>query len=153
TCTSSRIDEVVNSNPPPPGRATFTITNWTFGSCSISSVSGASVTGITTNATSSCPYNATVSDSSGSNNVTISAATSSGCSTIMFTVGIIVFGTHQSCVYSPHNGSLTGSWPVGGSSITFSNQSLNKSSGPGTCFSSLAFSATYSVTDHTQGGG
>lgn len=154
TCTSSRIDGIVGSNPPPTGQATFTITSVTFGGCSISGVFGTTgINSITTNASSSCPWFAAVDDTISPATVTVSPATVSGCSTsISATVSVqTIFGA-QTCVYSPTNGRIVGTSAEGSTSVAFSNVSFTRQSGPGTCFSTALFSATYDFTDHTQSG-
>ena len=152
TCTSSRIDAVVVSNT---GPAMLTVTSLTFGGCSISGVTGATgINSITTNASASCPWNARVDDTTSPAKVTISPSTASGCPTsISATVTVqTIFGA-QNCVYSPTGGSITGTSAEGSTSLVFSGVGFSKTSGPGTCFGTANFTATYNFTDHTQGGG
>lgn len=150
TCTSSRIDATVAANPTPPGTAALSITNWTFGGCT---ANGTSVT-LMTNASSTCPFSMTVDDSTSPATVAVSASGGSGCAGILFTVGETVFGLNVHCIYSPTSADIFGSASLGaGFVITFNNQGFSKSSGPGICPGSASFTATYTFTDHTQGGG
>jgi len=151
-CTSSGLSAAAVANPAPPGRATETNSSQTFGGCSISGVFGANgINSIKTNATAACPWNVTVDDTTSPFSVTISPATASGCPTsISADVNVqTIFGA-QDCVYSPTGGSIKG---TAGTSLVFSGVGFSKTSGPGTCFSAANFTATYNVTDTTQGGG
>lgn len=152
TCTSSGLQATAGSNPAPGGQATETNSAQTFGGCSISGVFGATgINSITTNASSTCPWNVKVSDTTSPATVTISGATASGCATsISATVVVQTFFGPQNCVYSPTSGSIGG---TGATSLVFSGVGFTKTSGPGTCFGTANFSATYDITDTTQGGG
>jgi hypothetical protein len=154
TCTSSSLSATAGSNPTPPGQATETNSSQTFGGCSISGVAGANgINGITTNATSACPWNVKVDDTTAT--ATISPATASGCPTsISADVNVqTIFGA-QHCVYSPTNGSIVGSVTLGAvAPLVFTTQPFTKTSGPGTCFPAADFTASYNITDTTQGGG
>src|SRR5215831_11791853 len=100
-CTSSSLSATAGSNPPPTGQATETNSSQTFGGCSISGVFGATgINSITTNASSSCPWNVTVDDTTSPAAATISPA--GGCATsIVATVNVqTIFGA-QTCVYNP----------------------------------------------------
>ena len=134
-CTSSHIDTT--------GTATLTIPMWSFSGCSFSGVFGTSVTGMSTNASTSCPYNATIDDSSSPATITIRPNGDSCSTSIFLIVSVTVVGLRENCAYSPTNGSLTGSTQTGGSSITFSNQPFTRNNGRAPCFSSMLFSATY----------
>src|SRR5215472_5000799 len=159
TCTGSTLTATAGNNPaPPPGKATETNSSQTFSGCSISGVFGATgINSITTNASSACPWNVTVDDSTSPATVTISPATAGGsCGSspsISATVNVqTIFGA-QMCVYSPTSGNIVGSSAEGSTSLGFSNVGFTKTSGPGTCFGTANFSETYSITDTTQGGG
>jgi len=152
TCTSSGLTATAVSNPAPTGQATETNSAQTFGGCSISGVFGATgINSIITNASSSCPWNVKVDDTTSPAGATISPATAGGCATsIVATVNVqTIFGA-QMCVYNPTGGSIGGTATT---TLNFSNVSFTKSSGPGTCFGTAKFSATYNITDTTQGGG
>lgn len=152
TCTSSGLAATAGSNPAPPGQATETNSSQTFGGCSISGVFGATgINSITTNASSSCPWNVTVDDRASPATVTISPATASGCATsISATVNVQTFFGAQNCVYGPTSGNITG---TATSTLNFTNVSFTKTSGNGTCFGTANFSATYGVVDTNQGNG
>jgi hypothetical protein len=150
-CTSSGLTAAAVTNPAPTGQATETNSSQTFGGCSISGVFGATgINSITTNATSACPWNVTVDDTTSPASATISPATSGCATSISATVNVQTFFGAQNCVYSPTGGSIKG---TAGTSLVFTNVGFTKTSGPGTCFGTANFSATYNVTDTTQGGG
>jgi hypothetical protein len=155
TCTGSTLAATAGNNPAPTGQATETNSSQAFSGCSISGVFGATgINSISTNASSSCPWNVTVDDSTSPATATISPATASGCSTsISATVSVQTFFGPQTCVYNPTGGNIAGSSAEGSTSLVFSNVSFTKQSGPGTCFSTVLFSETYGITDTTQGGG
>jgi hypothetical protein len=158
TCTSSSLGATAGTNPQAPGKATETNSSQTFGGCSITGVFGATgINSINTNASSACPWNVTVDDTTSPATVTISPATaSSTCGsspTISATVSVQTFFGAQTCVYNPTSGNIVGSSAEGSTSLGFSNVSFTKQSGPGTCFSTVLFSGTYNITDTTQGGG
>ena len=151
-CTSSGLAATAVTNPAPPGQATETNSSQTFGGCTISNVFGASgINSIVTNATAACPWNVKVDDTTSPFSVTISPATNSGCPTsISADVNVqTIFGA-QDCIYSPTNGNITG---TAGASLVFTTVPFTKTKGPGTCFSAADFTATYNITDTTQGGG
>jgi len=154
-CTSSSLAATAGTNPAPTGQATETNSSQTFGGCSISGVFGATgINSITTNASSSCPWGVVVDDTASPAAVTISPATASGCPTsIVATVSVQTFFGAQTCTYSPTNGNIAGSSAEGSTSLDFSNVSFTKQSGPGTCFGTVLFTASYNITDTTQSGG
>ena len=157
TCTSSGITARDVTNPA-SGVATETVSSQTFGGCTLTGVFGASVNSITTNASSTCPWKASVDDRTSPATVTIAPATGGGsCPTtpvISADVKITAFGTTIDCVYSPTSTNISGTAPLASSAgITFTNQGFTKSSGPGTCFSPANFSATYAFADQTQSNG
>jgi hypothetical protein len=149
TCTMSTVRATDVTNAVPPGTAAVSVDSVTFGGCSTSGLFGATVGSITTNASSACPWNASVSDGSGSGNVTVTANTSSGCSGTIASTVVLNVGGSITCSYTARNNTLTGSAPLGSSSsINFSNQEFDGASGSsGFCFTPGFFGARYTFTD------
>lgn len=144
------------TDPVPPGRATLIIGSLGFSNCRLNGFTGANgINSITTNASSTCPWNAVVDDTTNPATVTVSPATISGCATsISVDLNFQTMFGAVNCVYSPTNGTIVGTAPLGGGSVTFSNVPFTRTSGPGTtCFPMGNFSATFNFTDATQGGG
>jgi hypothetical protein len=154
-CTMSVGAEDV-TDPVPSGQATLIVGGLALSNCTFNGFTGANgINSITFNGSSSCPWNATVDDTTSPATVTVSPATASGCPTsISFDLNFqAIFGA-VNCVYSPTNGNIVGTAPLGGDSVTFSNVPFTRTSGPGTtCFPMGSFSATFHFTDTTQGGG
>jgi hypothetical protein len=130
-CAKSSFTATVTTNPPAPGTATLSVTAVAFGDCTANM---AFVTGIRRITVNNLPYTATIGSGGG---VTVSGNISA---TIVL---IPTFGTDISCTYG--TSSLTGTSSNPGT-VTFTNQVLSKTSGPGVCFSTGFFSATYVVT-------
>jgi hypothetical protein len=145
-CAKSRFDATVGSNPAPPGTGTFTITAWTFSSCTTNF--GATVVSITVD---NLPYNGSVIDPGAGPNVTISP----GSGGIIHLTIVLTQVFQFTCKYKVHDasGHLFGTTSNADNSLTFSNQQFDKESGAIACFPSFVFSATYVLTDHTQSGG
>ena len=155
TCTQSSIWATDATNPPPPGTASVTVHSVTFGSCTVTGISGATgVNSVTTNATSTCPWLATIDDHTNPATVTVRPNSSSGCpGVIQATINFQTVIGPISCVYRPVTppGTITGTIPLASSAmLTFSNVELDKAAGPGTCFSAGLFSATYAFGDQSN---
>jgi hypothetical protein len=155
TCTTSTITATGGDNPVPQGIAKETVSGQTFGNCTLTGVAGASVKGISTNATSSCPWNASIDDHTNPATVTVSPSTVSGCPTsIQATVSLNTVIGPISCVYQPHGGTIPATAKLASSEgIKFANAQWDKVSGPGTCFTNALFSALYPFVDTSQGNG
>lgn len=158
TCTSSTIQATDDTNPVPTGTATLNTSSQTFGGCSISGVFGASNPTVTTNASAGCPWATSIDDTTNPAIATITKSSVAGCSDILATVHLTVFGFGITCTYSPNNGTIKASAPLGSSSgLTFppsgTTDTFSKVSGPGTCFGSANFTGVYTFTDDNQGGG
>jgi len=155
TCTGSTVTATDLTNPgpvPPGGTATESISGQTFSGCTLSGVFGASIKSVATNAgDSGCPWGGAVSDSSGTNNVTISANGGTSCNPIQATVTVTIFGTDHPCVYQPSGGTIVGSAALGSSTgVQFTNVTFDKVSGVATCFAHANFTALYPFKDGTQ---
>jgi hypothetical protein len=158
TCTGSTVTATDLTNPAPGGTATESISDQTFSGCTLSGVVGASIKSVTTNANApGCAWGGAVTDGSGTNNVTISPSTNSGCNPIQATVTVTIFGFDHPCVYQPSGGNIVGSATLmssagvsfgSGSTVTF-----DKVSGVNTCFAHANFSALYPFQDQTQSNG
>ncbi|HSR23435.1 MAG TPA: hypothetical protein VLW53_07780 [Candidatus Eisenbacteria bacterium] len=156
TCTSSTIAAIGGDNPVPQGIAKETVTGQTFGSCTITGVPGATgVNSVNTNATTGCPWNASIDDHTSPATVTISPSTVGGCPTsIQATVNVQTIFGPINCVYQPHGGTIPATAKLASSEgIRFTNAQWDKVSGPGTCFTNALFSALYPFVDATQGNG
>lgn len=131
-CGKSTFTATVLANPGAPGTASLSLTAVDFGDCTANLTF---ITGVRRVTVNNLPYSVTI-DSNGT--VTVSGNISA---TIVL---IPSFGTDISCTYGAS--SLTGTASNVDSSVTFANQRLTKTSGPGTCFSTGLFSAKYVVT-------
>jgi hypothetical protein len=150
TCTTSTTSATDGTNPAAPGTATETLNSQTFSNCKTNVVG---TTGVQSVSVDHLSYNVSITDSSGSNNVSISAGSAGAVQT---TVKVNTIFGPIACVYQLPSGTsaIVGSAPLGSSSgISFKNVQFNKTSGPGTCFSPAFFSATYTFVDASQGGG
>ncbi|MEV7599800.1 Tat pathway signal sequence domain protein [Kitasatospora sp. NPDC089797] len=146
SCASSSFAATVTSNPAAPGSATEQLNTQSFDQCTSSVMGVMSVQSVTA---TSLPYTNTVVSGGGSNNVSLNG-TSAG--PVGITVVLNTLLGQISCVYQSPNG-ITGNTSNSGSTIGFSNQPANLVSGPGLCFSTGYFSATYGpVTDSSAAG-
>ncbi len=138
TCSTSGFTATVTDNPAAPGTAGESITAQNFDDCT-SNVVG--VFGVDSVTVDNLPYTSTV-DSTGAVSVSGALQTTVVLSTLFGTV---------TCVYS--GSSISGTASNDGNTIAFTNQEFTLASGPGTCFGSGFFTATYGpVVDTTQGG-
>ncbi|MFF9641582.1 Tat pathway signal sequence domain protein [Kitasatospora aureofaciens] len=145
SCANSSFSATVTSNPSAPGRATEQLNSQSFGSCTSSVFGVMSVQSVTA---TSLPYTNTVTSGSG-NNVSLNG-TSAGPVGITVVLNTLL-GT-VNCAYQSPSG-ITGSTSNSSNSISFANQAATLVSGPGLCFSTGYFSATYGpVTDTSAAG-
>jgi hypothetical protein len=133
-CTESSFSATVTSNPPVDGVATETLTAHAFDGCD-SNVVG--VLGVQSVTVDNLPYSASVD--SVTENVTLTGAGGPIQSTVRL---LTLFGS-ITCVYRDADGVMTGTTSDIDNSITFTNERFDKVSGPGLCFSTAYFSATY----------
>jgi hypothetical protein len=139
-CTTSSFSATASSNPTAPGTATASLTAQSFGSCTTNVTGTTSVQSITVDG---LPYDTSIS-SGGSVSITKPGGS------VQTTVVIgTVFGP-ITCIYEAS--SLSGTASNADNSLQFTNAQFTKTSGPGTCFSTAFFSATYApVVDTNQG--
>ncbi|MFJ7243495.1 Tat pathway signal sequence domain protein [Kitasatospora sp. NPDC098652] len=143
SCASSSFSATVTSNPTAPGSATEQLNSQSFGSCTSNVIGVRSVKSVTA---TSLPYTNTVTSGGGAS-LNGTSAGPVGITVVLNTL----LGT-VNCVYQSPSG-ITGSTSNTGNSISFSNQAANLVSGPGLCFSTGYFSATYGpVTDSSVAG-
>ncbi|WP_433386375.1 Tat pathway signal sequence domain protein [Micromonospora sp. KLBMP9576] len=142
-CAASTFSAKVLTNPAAPGTATESLTAQSFTSCT-SNIFG--TTGVQSVTVQNLPY-ATSVTSAGV--VRISGTTAAP---IQSTVVLNSLLGQITCVYRTGTNSLTGTATNANNSITFTNQTLTKFSGPSLCFGTAYFSAAYSpVRDVTKG--
>ncbi|MEU9045378.1 MULTISPECIES: Tat pathway signal sequence domain protein [unclassified Kitasatospora] len=144
-CAASSFSATVTANPAAPGSAVEQLNTQTFGSCT-SNVLG--VTGVRSITVTNLPFTNTVSDAPGYPvKLTPGAAGAMGTTVVLSTIlGSI------SCNYQNATG-INGTASNTGSTIGFSAQPFTLVSGPGLCFSTGYFSATYGpVTDTSVAG-
>lgn len=139
-CASSQLTATIAGNPEAPGVATESLTNQTFSNCT-SNVFG--VTSVQSVVVNNLAYTSTVSSDG-----TITVSGSGSATPIQTTVTLgTVLGTTK-CVYRSTNSSISGVTSNGDNSITLTNQSFTKTSGPGTCFGTAFLTAKYGpITD------
>ncbi|MFI7435443.1 Tat pathway signal sequence domain protein [Micromonospora haikouensis] len=139
-CAASTFTAKAVTNPAAPGTATESLTGQTFTSCTSNVVGTLGVNSVTVD---NLPYAVSVTSAG--------AVTLTG--SIQSTVSLRTLLGNVTCVYKASGGVVRGTASNATTSIAFVNQPFTKSAGPGTCFSSAYFSATYApVRDTTQGG-
>ena len=145
TCTTSQLTSTVTANPAASGVATESATAQSFDGCS-SNVFG--VTGVNFVTVQNLPFSAAVDDST--NTITV---TGTSAAPIQSTVELNTLFGAVDCVYQANNDTLTGTVSNTDTSINFSNQQFNLTSGSGLCPGNGYFTASYApVQDTTQGG-
>ncbi len=145
TCTSSSFTATVNSNPAAPGTAAESLKTQSFSNCT-TNIFGTNNNPPPTITPAGLPYNASASDSSG---FPVTLGSSSTPLSANVTISSI-FGQVR-CTYGATQ--VRGSGSNTGNTITFTNQTFNRTAGPNTCPASTSFSATYGpVRDTTQSG-
>ncbi|MFD8478665.1 Tat pathway signal sequence domain protein [Kitasatospora sp. NPDC059673] len=143
TCTASHIGGTVGSNPivgpTTPGTASGLVNVLTFSGCTSNVPGVISVTSLTMN---NLPYTLAISDTAG---YPVSLTPSAG-NVIQATAVLKTLAGTATCVLKANvlNGNATNVPPQ----INLVKQLLTKSSGPGICFPSIEFTASYGpVTD------
>ena len=156
TCTTSGITAADVPNPVPQGTAQETVSSQTFGNCKANNITFVTgINSVTTNASATCPWHASIDDHTNPATVTISPNSGSGCSGIIHaTVNVQTLFGPITCVYQANGGTVAGTAALGSNAgIVISNARFNKTSGPGTCFTAANSSATYPFVDQNQGNG
>ncbi|WP_229399981.1 Tat pathway signal sequence domain protein [Micromonospora okii] len=139
-CSASSFTAKTLTNPASPGTATESLTGQTFGTCTSNVVGTLGVNSVTVN---NLPFNVSVTSAG--------AVTITGNITATVSLRSLI-GT-MICTYTASGGALRGTASNADNSIKFTNQVFTKTSGPGTCFNTAYWSATYApVRDTTQGG-
>ncbi|MFI7220332.1 Tat pathway signal sequence domain protein [Micromonospora maritima] len=140
-CAASSFSAKVLSNPTAPGTATESLTAQTFGSCTTNVFGTTGVQSVTVN---NLPYATSVTSAG--------VVTISGTATapIQSTVVLNSLLGPITCVYRTSTNTLTGTAANATNSITFTNQTLTKFSGPSLCFGTAYFTATYSPVKDTS---
>ncbi|MFE6051551.1 Tat pathway signal sequence domain protein [Kitasatospora sp. NPDC056446] len=141
-CAASAFSATVTANPAAPGSAVEQLNTQTFGSCT-SNVLG--VTGVRSITVNNLPFTNTVSDAPGNPvSLTPGAAGPMGTTVVLNTIlGSIT------CKYQNSTG-INGTTSNTGNTIGFSAQPFALVSGPGLCFSTGYFSATYGPVADTS---
>lgn len=136
TCSTSTFTATVVTNPTAPGTATESLTGQTFSTCT-PHVPG--VTAVNSVLVDHLSYNV---DAKSDFSVTVKPGSSGAIQT---TVKLQTLLGQITCVYQATNppGTLSGTSSNIDNSITFSNQSFTKTTGPSTCFGTALFSAKY----------
>jgi hypothetical protein len=150
TCASSTQTATAGTNGTTPGTAIAALTNLTFSSCTIN-VIGASNPTVTVD---NLNYDVTIDTTNGNNPAAVTIAPDpNSAGPIQTTVNLSTAIGPITCVYQLTTPPSIPGTASNANGISFSGVSFTKVSGPGTCFSSATFSATYfPVTDTTQGG-
>ncbi|MFJ9695618.1 Tat pathway signal sequence domain protein [Kitasatospora sp. NPDC101183] len=145
SCASSSFSATVTANPAAPGAAVEQLNTQTFDSCT-SNVFG--VTGVKSVTVTNLPFTNTVSDAPGNPvSLTPGSAGAMGTTVVLRTI----LGT-VTCNYTNSTG-ISGTTSNTGNTIGFSAQPFALASGPGLCFSTGYFSATYGpVSDSSVAG-
>ncbi|MCX4471249.1 hypothetical protein C5N14_19725 [Micromonospora sp. MW-13] len=139
-CAASSFSAKVLTNPAAPGTATESLTAQSFTSCT-TNVAG--TLGVNSVVVDNLPYSVSVTSAG--------AVTLTG--SIQSTVSLRTLLGNITCVYKANGNTVKGTASNATTSIAFVNQPFTKSAGPGTCFGTAYFSATYSpVRDTTQAG-
>ncbi|MDH6116220.1 Tat pathway signal sequence domain protein [Kitasatospora sp. GAS204B] len=147
SCSSSSFSATVVSNPAAPGTAVETLNSQTFSGCSAVNIPG--VTGVNSVTVNNLTYTNNVGDGTG-NPVTLSPGTAGPIQT---TIKLRTLLGSVTCTYQASPTSLSGATDNTAQTISFSNQSFSKSSGPATCFAAGYFTASYGpVQDTSQAG-
>lgn len=140
-CAASSFSAKVLTNPTAPGTATESLTAQSFSSCTTNVFGTTGVQSITVN---NLPYTTSVTSAGV---VTISGT---AAAPIQSTVVLNSLLGAITCVYRTSTNTLTGTASNGTNSITFTNQTLTKFSGPSLCFGTAYFTASYSPVKDTS---
>lgn len=140
-CAASSFSAKVLTNPTAPGTATESLTAQSFSSCTTNVFGTTGVQSVTVN---NLPYTTSVTSAGV---VTISGT---AAAPIQSTVVLNSLLGAITCVYRTSTNTLTGTASNGTNSITFTNQTLTKFSGPSLCFGTAYFTASYSPVKDTS---
>ncbi|MFG1676063.1 Tat pathway signal sequence domain protein [Micromonospora sp. NPDC049282] len=140
-CAASSFSAKVLTNPTAPGTATESLTAQTFTSCTTNVFGTTGVQSVTVN---NLPYSTKVTSAGV---VTISGT---AAAPIQSTVVLNSLLGTITCVYRTGTNTLTGAAANATNSISFTNQTLTKFSGPSLCFGTAYFTATYSPVKDTS---
>ncbi|NHO84063.1 Tat pathway signal sequence domain protein [Micromonospora sp. CMU55-4] len=140
-CAASSFSAKVLTNPTAPGTATESLTAQSFSSCTTNVFGTTGVQSITVN---NLPYTTSVTSAGV---VTIAGT---AAAPIQSTVVLNSLLGAITCVYRTSTNTLTGTASNGTNSITFTNQTLTKFSGPSLCFGTAYFTASYSPVKDTS---
>ncbi|MCT2278287.1 Tat pathway signal sequence domain protein [Micromonospora chalcea] len=140
-CAASSFSAKVLTNPTAPGTATESLTAQSFTSCTTNVFGTTGVQSVTVN---NLPYTTSVTSAGV---VTISGT---AAAPIQSTVVLNSLLGAITCVYRTSTNTLTGTASNGTNSITFTNQTLTKFSGPSLCFGTAYFTASYSPVKDTS---
>ncbi|MEU7933390.1 Tat pathway signal sequence domain protein [Micromonospora echinofusca] len=142
-CAASSFSAKVLSNPAAPGTATESLTAQSFTSCTTNVIG---TTGVQSVTVQNLPYATSVTSAG------VVKISGTATAPIQSTVVLNSLLGPITCVYRTGTNSLTGTATNANNSITFTNQTLTKFSGPSLCFGTAYFSAAYSpVRDATKG--
>lgn len=142
-CAVSSFSAKVLSNPAAPGTATESLTAQSFTNCTTNVVG---TTGVQSVTVQNLPYATSVTSAG------VVKISGTATAPIQSTVVLNSLLGPITCVYRTGTNSLTGTATNADNSITFTNQTLTKFSGPSLCFGTAYFSAAYSpVRDATKG--
>jgi hypothetical protein len=137
-CATSQLTATITDNPAAPATATESLTAQTFSSCT------SNVFGI--NSVQSAAVNNLAYVSSVSSDGTVTVAGSAA--PIQTTVILNTILGRITCVYRSTNSSISGVSSNADNSISLTNQSFTKASGPNLCFGTAFLTARYApVTD------
>ncbi|MFG2012134.1 Tat pathway signal sequence domain protein [Micromonospora sp. NPDC048868] len=142
-CAASTFSAKVLSNPAAPGTATESLTAQSFTNCTTNVIG---TTGVQSVTVQNLPYATSVTSAG------VVKISGTATAPIQSTVVLNSLLGAITCVYRTSTNSLTGTATNANNSITFTNQTLTKFSGPSLCFGTAYFSATYSpVQDASKG--
>lgn len=141
-CSTSHASVTVTSNPTAPGVASGSVDALSFATCVADHLTG--VTCVKSVTINNLPYNVTAAS-----DLTVTVAPRVGTSIQTTVVLCTLLGT-ITCVYQAHNMSLIGVYSNVDSTVTFTNQPFDRTSGPSACPTPVYYSAKYHVTDATH---
>jgi hypothetical protein len=132
TCTASTLTLVAGT-----AANTFSLTVWTFGSCT-SNIKG--VTSVKSVGVQNLPYSVTVNPAAAPPTFTVTAGAAGN---IQFTFALNTDLGTVMCAYQPNGGAIAGTTNAGVTAVTFTNVQFNLTSGSALCPKNIFFSASY----------
>jgi hypothetical protein len=132
TCTASTLTLVAGT-----AANTFSLTVWTFGSCT-SNIKG--VTSVKSVGVQNLPYSVTVNPAAAPPTFTVTAGAAGN---IQFTFALNTDLGTVMCGYQPNGGAIAGTTNAGVTAVTFTNVQFNLTSGSALCPKNIFFSASY----------